>query len=206
MMPTRFSIGALVISIFIIDSIIPLGVSGGVAYILPILLSLYLKDRQFTLALATTGTVLTILGMWTSPPGEEMLWKVMGNRALAIFAIWTCALLTTRLCAHVTHLMKEQERAEQDKRRIFKATLASTQHIMNNLLNQLVYIQESLRVHPELKENHQIMRGIIAEGDELMHRLADVQTMDESHIRCSVMPGEALAKKQQAVGALQLAS
>jgi hypothetical protein len=43
--------------------------------------------------MAIVGSMLTILGFYSSPTGGE-LWKVLANRSLALFAIWTTAILS----------------------------------------------------------------------------------------------------------------
>jgi PAS domain S-box-containing protein len=78
--------------IFIADLAFPLGVAGGVPYILVVLLSLRHRDSQLPLWTAAGCSFLTILGVVFSPPGGE-LWKVLINRGLALFAIWTTTLM-----------------------------------------------------------------------------------------------------------------
>lgn len=81
------------ISIFIIDSIIPLGVAGGVPYIIVVLISLWSTSKNITYYVALSVSILTILGFYTSPSGGE-LWQVLFNRGIALFAIWITAILT----------------------------------------------------------------------------------------------------------------
>ncbi len=79
--------------IFAIDLFIPLGVAAGVPYVAVVLISLWVPKRNFTVWVAFISSVLTIIGLFYSPLGGEM-WKVLFNRALALFAIWTTAVLT----------------------------------------------------------------------------------------------------------------
>ncbi len=79
-------------AILLADSFIPLGVAGGVPYIVVILLAARHPDCRFILAMAVFTTLLTVLGYGISPPGGEA-WKVYFNRGLALFAIWTTAVL-----------------------------------------------------------------------------------------------------------------
>jgi len=83
------------ISIFILDSMIPLGVAGGVPYILVVLLSLASSRKRLPYYVAIGGTLLTIIAFYSSPPGGE-LWKVLFNRSLALFAIWTVTILSVQ--------------------------------------------------------------------------------------------------------------
>ena len=86
---------ALAAFIFVIDTSIPLGVAGGVPYILVVLISLWSPRDRLPLYMALIGSVLTITGLYSSPPGGE-LWKVLSNRFLALFAIWTTAILSVQ--------------------------------------------------------------------------------------------------------------
>ncbi len=76
--------------IFALDLMTPLGVAGGVPYIVLVLLSYRIESKKAIPASAILGSVLTILGFFLSPSGGE-LWKVLFNRVLALFAIWAVA-------------------------------------------------------------------------------------------------------------------
>ncbi len=85
----------LSIAIFIIDTSIPLGVAGGVPYILVVLISLWSPRTSLPIYVAIGGSALTVIGFYSSPSGGE-LWQVLFNRALALFAIWTTAILSVQ--------------------------------------------------------------------------------------------------------------
>ncbi len=86
-----FLIVGLAALIFVVDMAIPLGVAGGVPYILPVLLAYKFEDKKAIPSVALLGSILTILAFFLSPPGGE-LWKVIFNRLLALFAIWVVAI------------------------------------------------------------------------------------------------------------------
>ena len=86
---------AILVSIFFVDSLIPLGVAGGVPYILAVLVSLWSSRRRLPFYVAVGASILVIAGFYTSPPGGE-LWKILCNRGLALFAIWTTAILSVQ--------------------------------------------------------------------------------------------------------------
>ena len=94
------------LTIFITDSLIPLGVAGGVPYILIVLISLWSNKVSLPIYMAIVGSMLTILGFYSSPTGGE-LWKVLANRSLALFAIWTTAILSVQR----TIIHEEKEKA-----------------------------------------------------------------------------------------------
>lgn len=80
-------------TIFFIDLSIPLGVAGGVPYIIVVLISLWSSSKKFTYTVAFIVSTLTVIGFYFSPPGGE-LWKVIFNRSIALFAIWTTVILS----------------------------------------------------------------------------------------------------------------
>ncbi|MDP6624519.1 MAG: PAS domain S-box protein [Alphaproteobacteria bacterium] len=81
--------------ILAIDLAIPLGVAGGVPYVAVVLLGIWLPHQRHVIALAVVTSVLTIAGYFFSSPGG-IAWMVVWNRALALFAIWVCALLVVQ--------------------------------------------------------------------------------------------------------------
>ncbi len=96
-------------TIFIIDTFIPLGVAGGVPYILVVLISLWSPRTNLPIYMAIGGSALTVIGFYSSPSGGE-LWKVLFNRALALFAIWTTAILSVLW----KNIQEEKEKALLD--------------------------------------------------------------------------------------------
>lgn len=85
-------IGAIAGGIFVIDLFIPLGVAAGVLYIAVVLMSLRHRNSQLSLWTAVGCSTLTIIAIFLSPVGGE-LWKVLINRGLALFVIWTTTLM-----------------------------------------------------------------------------------------------------------------
>ncbi|MCH7786874.1 MAG: PAS domain S-box protein [Chloroflexi bacterium] len=80
-------------AIFVVDLWIPLGVATGVLYVLVILVSSALPQKNTVIFLGIVCTALTIVAFFASPEGGE-LWKVVFNRVLSIFAIWAMVLLS----------------------------------------------------------------------------------------------------------------
>jgi len=86
--------GALVtLAIFLIDINLPLGIAGGIPYIAPVFLAIWLPDRRLIIAVAVVCSILTMAALALSPPGAEML-IVITNRLLAVAAIWIVAVLS----------------------------------------------------------------------------------------------------------------
>jgi PAS domain S-box-containing protein len=82
--------------VFYMDTIIPLGVAFGVPYIIVILIALQTSDRNVVIVYAITCTLLTLVEFALSPMEGE-LWKVIFNRSIAIFSIWIITLLGLRV-------------------------------------------------------------------------------------------------------------
>ena len=149
----------LALAILGVDLLIPLGVADSVPYIAVVLLSLRHGQRRFTVMMAVFCSVLTIIGFFFSPPGGEM-WKVLANRALALFAIWVTAVLTLQRKAleeKRDQAIREREEALTQVKILqgFLPTCASCKKIRDDqgAWNQMeVYI----RNHSEAKFSHGI--------------------------------------------------
>jgi PAS domain S-box-containing protein len=109
--------GVLTFVIFLADVLTPLGVAGGVPYIAPVYLAVWLPGRWGTLAVASLCTVLIGVGWWLSPAGATTS-IVITNRALAVGALWTVALLSLQ--------RKGSEAALSESEAALRAVLSTT--------------------------------------------------------------------------------
>jgi PAS domain S-box-containing protein len=109
--------GLLTFAIFVADLLTPLGIAGGVPYIAPVYLAVWLPGRWGTLAVASLCTVLIGVGWWLSPAGAAAS-VVLTNRALAVGAIWTVALLSLQ--------RKGSEAALSESEAALRAVLSTT--------------------------------------------------------------------------------
>jgi len=147
---------ALAILVFAVDLAIPLGVAGGVPYVAVVLLSLWSPDTRLPLRVAMGCSILTGLGLVLSPTGG-ILWMVLANRALALFAIWVTAILGVRWRRAQMEMAREQQRLAQVSRVNSMGELASgIAHELNQPLSAILNYAEasSLAVqggelHPE---------------------------------------------------------
>lgn len=98
---------ALAVLIFAIDVAMPLGVAGGVPYVVVILLALNVSQPRFVVWAAIGCSCLTLLDVVLSEgPGGTEWWKVVVNRLLALFVIWV-----------TTWLGLQRNRADIERRR-----------------------------------------------------------------------------------------
>lgn len=91
---SRFGIGyptattaLLVAVVFGVDLRLPLGVAGGVPYVIPVAFCLYTLGRAKAEAMAGICAALTVLGVVLSPPAEHPTWMVLLNRSYAFLAL-----------------------------------------------------------------------------------------------------------------------
>lgn len=103
----------IAIAIFYIDIHLPLGVAGGVPYVVLVLLGLMSKWRYTVIVLACVSTTLTIVGYYFSPAGG-ITWMIITNRGLAISIIWATAILA--------YLQKENAKKYIDISTLYKTT------------------------------------------------------------------------------------
>src|SRR3990172_5210345 len=97
--------------IFLLDIKLPLGIAGGVPYVLVVLLS-WSYPKSFTFKIAWLCSFLTIIGLFLSPPGSE-LWIVLINRSLALFVIWATAIITHQYKRSEVALEKKKEKEQK---------------------------------------------------------------------------------------------
>ena len=78
---------------FGLDLSLPLGVAGGIPYVVVVSLSFWSPRRHLALLSAVACSGLILAGYFLSRPGGA--WTVVvANRVLALFAIWVIALLS----------------------------------------------------------------------------------------------------------------
>lgn len=169
-----------VIVVFIIDSLIPLGVAGGVPYIIPILLSLWSRNVRLTFSLAIICSILTLTGLYSSPEGGE-LWKVLFNRGLAIFAIWACTLLTSKYFTQITNqILLEQE---IEKFAIYRQTITGVNHLVRNLQNNFQLINHSKSFKNEFgEETVKLLNQSSKEVTEILEQLENLEDVSVDSI------------------------
>ena len=160
--------------ILAIDTLAPLGVAGGVPYVAVVLLTLWLPGRKYTLIFSVVCTVLTMIGFFGSPPGG-VLWKILCNRFLAVFVIWTTAILSIQrknventLRNHRDHLteMVEQRTLEIKK-------------INEQLRGE---IQQTILAKNKLQEKKARIKAILDTAADA------IICIDEQGIVCSINP------------------
>lgn len=78
---------------------------------------------------------------------------------------------------------------QKEKENIYRATIHGTQHILNNLLNQLYIIKREIENHPTFsKDVAGKFDSMLIEAGNLVENLSSVENVEEEEIRKSVHP------------------
>jgi PAS domain S-box-containing protein len=93
--PLIAAVLGLTAGVFVLDLVLPLGITVAMLYAIPLLLTSKELPRQFTLGLAAGASCLTVLGFLLSPRGPE-LWMAVANRSVSLVTIWLIAILVIR--------------------------------------------------------------------------------------------------------------
>ena len=94
--------------IFAVDFLLPTGVAIPMLYVIPILLAVHCRQQWFRVSVAVSCTVLTGVGYMFSEAVVPS-WIALSNRALAIAAIWTTAVLAWRNLQATEHISVLQD-------------------------------------------------------------------------------------------------
>jgi len=127
-------------------------------------------------------------------------YKLMGvqvRRYEVIIGIAAPLLIASSICWYLYGLLKKLEQLEgelrqsisKEKEAIYLASIHSSQHVINNLLNQLKLVELEIEKHPEFdQEVTTLFEGMLAEADGLMKQLSSVKQIDVREIERSVSP------------------
>ncbi len=151
----------LSLAFLLLDLVLPLGVAGGVPYVLVILVSLSFTKSSPILRFALLCSILVTVGFFYSPRGGE-LWIVLLNRFLAMFAIWVTALLG------FLHKKNNQQLLESEARFLFMANTAPLLICLLNEKCQLTFLSLGLQ---------NILTG--KSGDELLPVITEKLHIDD---------------------------
>ncbi len=86
---------SLSLLIFVVDILSPIGIADGICYTGVMLLSMWTKDKKFTIMAASTGIAFIIAGYFLSPPAPSIAEAhiAITNRMLSIAVVLICALM-----------------------------------------------------------------------------------------------------------------
>ena len=138
--------------------------------------------------LALFCSLFVVIGFFNSPDGG-ILWHILANRSLAIFAIWSTALLAMnqlkreRLfnAERLKALQLSQEAISQDEKlQVLRATMRTVLDIINNFLNGLQLVKI------EIEQNKTLTAAELNQFDARIHdtashleKLANIEVVKE---------------------------
>jgi PAS domain S-box-containing protein len=99
------------VTVLAFDLSLPLGVAGAVPYVGLVLVGIWFSKARHIYILAAIGTVLTVVGYFSSP-GGGVFWVVLANRGLAVFVIWITAFLIASRKETVKELLQSRDSLE----------------------------------------------------------------------------------------------
>ena len=148
-----------------------------------------MKDHKFTIIISVVAALYWVLESlihllifldpyFTAflPTDGNELWMRSGMVVLMIFFGLYADIQTGKLLAK-----------EREKQGVFVATVSSTQHILNNLLNQMqIALLSSDGVSSMGDETKSLFDQALREGKEQVIRLSSITEIDEATIRRSV--------------------
>lgn len=143
---------ALLPALFVFDHQTPLGIAAGVAYVVPVLLTLW-SPRRLTLAVAATASLLVVVDIPLHPP-EMLNWMVVVNRVLSLLMIWVTATLVL-LRRHAELAVETARCALERQVEVRTAHLAD----LNRRLQQEA--AERLQIDAELRDSTERFRAMV---------------------------------------------
>lgn len=101
----------------------------------------------------------------------------------------TIVVLVVALGMHADRREQLAREHEQDKRKVFNATVAATQHILNNFLNQMLLFKMKIDMSDCFdKETYRQYEQVLDEVTQLVEKLSSVEVLTEENITSSVYP------------------
>ena len=126
--------------------------------------------------------------MGTSPIRAAIIFLISVSVTLAASDIARKANQRREKLAEDVQKRHDQTLAEE-QRAIFMATTSSTQHILNNLLNQMKYFKAETDAAKFFDdETNSLYEGSMTEDLELVEKLSAVNVLTEENIKASVYP------------------
>ncbi|MDP6414098.1 MAG: hybrid sensor histidine kinase/response regulator, partial [Gammaproteobacteria bacterium] len=189
--PIRLVVLALALAgaIVLFDLSLPLGVAGGVPYVVLVLIGLWFPDGRSVLWLAAAGSVLTIAGYFLSAPSAPsgIHWMVMTNRGLALFAIWATAILVyQRRQAEEQSRMNQLMAINADQANFGKSQfLAAASHDLRQPLQSIsLYLSALDQLLDQAKQNEisEKIHGSLDVMGELLDALLDISKLDSGSV------------------------
>jgi ABC-type multidrug transport system fused ATPase/permease subunit len=136
---------------------------------------------------------VTVFGawLWDNDMGIGLAVEIDKSESLQpyFYARFTLAIVITIVVLLTVLLFYFQQAREREKQKLFKATVRATQHILNNLINQMqLFKMEADRTQAFDERIKKLFMESLQEGQDLVSRLGRVSEITEDAISKSVAP------------------
>ncbi len=126
----------------------------------------------------------TLLHRFIFEPYEFLWWPSSGNE---LWMRWVVVALIIAIGIEAERVRRANYRVEQQKRKIFDATLRSTQHVLNNLMNQMQLVfYEADQDAPLSQETRQVLEAALRDSKEQIQKLGALKNLNADAIEHSI--------------------
>jgi signal transduction histidine kinase/ActR/RegA family two-component response regulator len=168
-----FAVTALAAITF--DLSIPLGVAGGIPYVVLVLISLWSPKTSATWIAALIGTVLAVFGFLASTPDGE-IWSVGLSRLLSVFAVWVSASLCVILKrkSNRESLALAELKSANESNEAKSQFLANMSHKIRTPMTAILGFADVLSRNVKIPENVEAVQIIKRNGEHLLGLINDI--------------------------------
>ncbi len=149
-----------------------------------------MKCNRLTLIGAAIAALIVVLSnMFELDPFDRLVELFESVEQYEIDEYFIAALVFLLFWLADLLLLKREQRVEAEKIKIYKAMIFSTQHILNNFLNQMLLFKMAAEETPGFDQNVLNMYNkIISDTTEQIEALSSITEISEQNIKKAVLP------------------
>lgn len=166
-------------AILFVDSELPLGIAIGMFYILPLLITFWIKNEKLSLYFSLLFTVFILAGFLKNLPTDTKWQTVIINRVFSILIVWISAFFIFKVKKLTRHIEEQKELFENTSIELFQqletlnaAAIVSVSDKYGNIIqiNDLFCDISKYKREELIGKNHSILKSGI-HTDELYNDL-----------------------------------